>query len=319
MVRLSQTSHLCLATAALCFLCTCVFSAEDASTSALRVESASIRVTYVLDSEKITRAHVKATSFDSEALPDGIEASESDSVVAQVWVVNEDDEAVTPSLAMLRIVDESVTPPRDSMWPMSMKRGAALRREISLRSEIRADAALWRTGGPLTLQIVVSDANLGAVVWTATRSLSVDVTSKMKTKAVFDFDVSAVRKVKKEFDTALPPPEREAPLSVVVGFCILTVAPLLALFAVWGRMGALRLRLPVGAMDRVKLVLFQLCLAAHVGVLAIFWVEWNIVTTWKAMAVLMGPTFYFGHQVLSAKATSDYMVEKGGGMTKKHQ
>lgn len=281
------------------------------------MEHVSLRVSYVQDAEKLQRITLVADSDSLKENKDAVEsimAAPTDTIVASVKCVDADGKSVQPVQSVLRISDESSYPPLDSVWPLTTRRNE-LRREVALPQEIRADNEFWKPNTPYTVQIVVGDARLDtSIVWTATRSLLFNSSEAFerlsKKRGVFDFDLSVRKTLQPEFDTPLPPKVKEAPLPIVLAFSILSVVPLFALLFVWNRMGAFSLQLPSKAGQRFSLFMFELCLLGHTGALVMFWVQWNIVTTWKAMGVLMVPTLIFGHSALGDAATKQYFNKR---------
>ena len=290
-----------------------VLSCNQCAARSLSVDRVAFRVSYVQDAEKLQRISVAADSFDlrtKQPLLDSVDASLSDTIVAQVVCRDSDGKVAHPTQAVLRIADESAVPPVDTIWPLNRRRNE-LRREISLEFESRVDRAFWRRNVAYTVQIIVGDRELGeSVVWTITREFKLDSAYEEKKRGVFDFDLAIRKSIKPEFDTPIPGARKEAPLSIVSTFSLLSIAPLVCLLIVWGRIGALTITIPRKSKERFDTIMFQLCIAAYIVVLTMFWVEWNIVTTWKVMGLLIIPSLYFGKSSLAFIATQQYLEDK---------
>lgn len=288
-----------------------------AKSEGLRVDRISLRLNYVMDAEKLQRASAIASGDELSGVgaPDGIVAHPTDSVVVQVGCVDSAGEAAYPDQAMLRFVDVSKAYPQpDTIFVLAEKR-SEMKKDVSLKKEVAADLDFWRHDAVYKVEVIVGDPRLAkSVSWTVTESFrfcdDCGPAFVAKPRGVFDFDMSVKKTLLPEFITALPEAEKEAPVLIVQAFTALSILPLLGLLWAWSRLGVFPLRLPSSAKEKLSLFLFQLCLVGHVAVLVMFWLKWNIVLTWKAIGVNMVPTLYFGHQILSAKATRDYLVEK---------
>ncbi len=289
----------------------------DTAEGTLKVDRLSFRLSYVADAEKLQRASAFAEGDEVYAVgaPDGIVAHPSDTIVAQVSCVDDNRDTVFPEQAMLRFVDTtSAYPQLDSIFPLTEKR-FEMRKEISLAAEIRADREFWHADGVYRVELIIGDSRRPkGVVWTVCETFSFNPelgnAFAVKPRGVFDFDMSVKKSLLPEFITALPAPEKQAAPWIVNLFTCLSVLPLFCLLLIWSRMGVLRLQLPDSGKERICVLLFQLCLIGHVVILSMFWLKWNILLTWQAIGLNMVPTVYFGHQILSAKASRDYLLEK---------
>ncbi len=283
------------------------------SAKSIKLDRVALRVSYVQDAEKLQRINVAADSVDVKSetpAVDSVNVSLSDTLIAQVVCSDNDGSVMHPVQAQLRISDESMMPPVDTIWPLTQRRNE-LRREISLESESRVDRDFWKPNVPYTVQIIVGDPKLAeSVIWTVTRKLTLSTAYGKKRRGVFDFDLAVHKSLEPEFDTPIPKARKDAPISIIAAFTALSLIPLLVLLAVWGHSGALSIELPLQSRQRFESILFQLCLVAHAITLTLFWVQWNIVTTWKVMAMLMIPSLYFGRSSIAFIATRQHLEEK---------
>lgn len=274
----------------------------------IQVERLSLRVTYVQDAEKLSKGTfaVENDEWNSFEPTSDLAVSPSDTLVAQASCIDKSGDPVQPTQASLRIVDESTVPPTDTIWPLTQRR-QEMRREVSLKHETKVDHEFWRSGVPYSVQLIVGDPRLErGVVWTVTTGFifNSSIPSKVP-RGVFDFDLAVRKNSLPEFHSTVPENRKQVPLTVVITFTILSMVPIVGLLAMWSKLGALSSKPHSSVSSRLNILLFEICLIAHAAALGMFWVQWNIVTTWKVMAVIMVPTLYFGHRALGFVASRD--------------
>lgn len=279
----------------------------------INVERLSLRVTYIQDAEKLSKGAfaVENGEWDTFEPKTDLAVSPSDTILAQVSCVDSSGNPVQPAQASLRIVDEATEPPTDTIWPLKQRR-QEMRREVSLQHETKADHVFWRTGVPYSVQLIVGDTRLErSVVWTVTTGFVVNSTIPSKApRGVFDFDLAVRKNSLPEFDSTRPENRKQVPFAIVAIFTILAMMPIFGLLAMWSQLGALSIKPYKSFSSKMNVILFEVCLAGHAAALGMFWVQWNIVTTWKVMAAIMVPTLYFGHQALGFVASGENEVAK---------
>lgn len=264
----------------------------------LKVHKASFKTSYVEDEEKVARARITsegATIASGDVAMESVEAKSTDSISVQVSVVDQDGDGSAIEQSFLRI--ENKRTGKDNIYVMR-KRGLDIKTDIDLTREIRADKEFWQATDAYIVQVILGDRRLSpSFTWTITTNMRfIDPTAAVfapSPRGVFDFDVSVKTNLLPEFEFPLRAGEKRAPFIIVVLALIAVFAPLPLLLVVWFRMGVLPLRLPSKDTDFWVTIGLHACIALHMASLAMFWVQWNIITTWKVMAVIMVPTLAF--------------------------
>jgi len=90
-------------------------------------------------------------------------------------------------------------------------------------------------------------------------------------------------------------PEPRPPRIVSDAFTILTLSPVLILFALWFKIGANVRGFPLS----LSALLFHLGLAAIFGVYVLFWIKLSMFEALKLLTVPGLVTFFFGHRLLA--------------------
>jgi hypothetical protein len=275
----------------------------------LRIDRLSARVTYAKEGEKIARMSGSVEWPDlSAAGASLVNVDVDDALLAQVACVNEAGVRMHPQQAFLRFVrvDRET---EDSVHVM-VKKPIEMRVELKLNKEIRANRDFWNGDAVYRVEVIVGDTRMvnGGITWVAIEKMRFTGGGgkglfAIAPKGVFDFDVSVKKVLLPEFSSPIPVGAKQAPQAAVVAASIAVVAPLPLVVVAWARLGALPLSLPTSAMELLSAVGFEACLLGHMTILVMFWLQWNIVQTWKVMSLLMIPTMFFGHRALSAAAT----------------
>jgi hypothetical protein len=279
----------------------------------IQIDRISARVAYVNDGERLTRDSASAAGPDfSLAGMSSVTVDVEDSVLVQVACKDQDGVVAHPQQAFVRFVrtDQDTL---DSVHVMA-KKPIEMRVDLKFGKEIRADREFWDGDATYRMEVIVGDTRMagtgGGVTWTAIKELRFLGGSggrhslfKRKAAGVFDFDVSVKKKMLPEFSSPIGPGARQAPRVAVLLASAAVVAPLPLVLVAWARIGALPLSLPASASELASAIGFEACLLGHMAALVMFWLQWNIVRTWKVMGILMLPTVFFGHRALSAIAT----------------
>jgi hypothetical protein len=278
----------------------------------VRLERVSVRVSYVSQAERLTRraASADAPDFTSGGVP-AVTVDAGDTLLVQASCA----EGAYPQQAFLRFVRADTG--ADSVYLLRRK-SIDVRKELSMQKEIRADRDFWAHDATYRAEIVIGDTRMAAgVTWVAIEAMrftdgSAGVFAKPAGN-VFDFDVGVKRRLLPEFTTPLPPEEKQAPAAAVALALAALLLPFPLVFLAWSRLGVFPLAMREGsAAERSAALGFEACRLAHVGALGMFWLQWNIIYTWKVMAALMLPTLCLGHKALSAAASRHVQRTKKG-------
>ena len=266
---------------------------------ALRFERASFKVTYVRGDERIQRARVSA---DSENVKDlGIEelvVSGSDSIAAVGAIVNEKGEPASVSQLYLRFLNKQTM--EDNIYVLQ-KKGRDMKLDFGLRKEVKKDLGFWQHDASYRVEMIYGDLKLvESGIWVITDDMRFSEESKdvfqKEAQSVFNFDVGVKWRPGPEFEAPVPEQEKRAGTGTIMAALAGVIAPFFVLFGTWLKMGALRLKLPdEGKANAIAMETLVLC---HAVALGMFWWQWNIVTTWKFMGVLMVPTLVFARYFL---------------------
>lgn len=268
------------------------------ASNVLRVEKASFKVSFVQDGEKAARYRLTSEGEsirNKEIAHESMQIKSADSITAQVSVLNEAGDPSGVEQAFLRF--ENGRTGKDNLYLMR-KRGLDIKIDLDLKREIGADPEFWSASDTYIVQIVLGDRRLSpSISWTVTTTLRFSDTDAAvfapKARGVFDFDVSVKTGLLPEFEFPIPAGEKRAPLIVVVAALIALCIPLPVLIMVWLRMGVLPTQISQKGTDFLVIMGFQACILLHMAALIMFWVKWDIVTTWKVMGVVMIPTMIF--------------------------
>jgi CxxC motif-containing protein len=275
----------------------------------IRIDRLSARLTYASEGEKVVRASASAEfpELNAVGIPE-VSVGTGDGLLAQVACVNAKGDRVHPQQAFVRFVrvDRET---EDSVHVMA-KKPIEMRVDLKLIKEIRANREFWVGDAVYRVEVIVGDTRMenGGVTWVAMKELRFEGGGGQGlfapvARGVFDFDVGVKKQLLPEFSSPLPAAVKLAPRVAVAAAVAAVVVPLPLVLVAWGHLGALPLSLPSSSSELASAVGFEACLLAHMAALVMFWLQWNIVQTWKVMALLMVPTLFFGHRALSAAAT----------------
>jgi hypothetical protein len=272
--------------------------------SAMKVDRASVRISYVSQAERLTRNvfSTDAPDFSSRGGSKAI-VDPSDILVAQVGCVSvKSGDVAHPQQAFLRFVREDTG--ADAIYVMKRK-SIEMRAELTMTKEIRDDLKFWSPDARYRVEVIVGDTRFGAgVSWVAIEGMQFSRGNagafKTRAQSVFDFDVGVKRFLLPEFSSQLPPEEKQAPAAAILIALIALLLPLPLVVVAWLRLGVFPLKMPDSASERSTALLFEACLLMHAAALVMFWLQWNIVRTWKVMAAITPPTIFFGQKTLSA-------------------
>lgn len=292
-----------------------------AGQEAIAVDRAGVRITYVSQAERLTRSSFSAdgpdisvaSSSSSKAIVDV-----DDTLLAQMACVGSDSgDAAYPQQAFLRFVREDTG--EDTVFVMQRK-SIEMRVELSMKKEIRQDLKFWSADATYRVEIVVGDTRMAAgATWVAVSEMkfSSSASSVFKPPAagVFDFDVGVKKELLPEFTSPLPPDEKQAPAIAIMVALVALLAPFPLVFVAWARLGVFPMKVSGGPSDRIAAFGFEICLLLHMAALIMFWLQWNILRTWKVMAAIMPPTIFFGQKTLSV-ATRNMAAKQTGKMGK---
>jgi hypothetical protein len=289
----------------------------------ISLERVSMRLTYTAAQEKRTRASASAEAPDFSVGADTSVVVDADDMLIVQAASTEDGsngDPAYPQQVFLRIVRKSDG--RDAVYVMR-KKSIEMRTELSLRKEIYADSEFWQRGHSYAIEVVVGDTRMAkGITWVAVESLMFSGESSSVAKAfavpagnVFDFDIGVKKHLQPEFTSPIPPSQKQAPFNLVIVALIALGAPFPLVLVAWMQLGVIPLTLPESMSERLSVVGFEACLLGHMASLVMFWLRWNIVYTWKVMSVIMIPTVFLGHQVLSAGASRHVRSEEKGRKT----
>lgn len=281
--------------------------------AAIAFDRASVRISYVSQAERLTRHTFSADGLD-EISTGGLEAivDPDDTFLAQAACASaESGEKAYPQQAFLRFVREDTG--ADSMYVMQQK-SIGMRVELAMKKEIRDDKKFWSHDAIYRVEIIVGDTQMTAgISWVAIKRMKFSSGSasvfKPPAGGVFDFDVGVKKSLLPEFSSPLPHEEKQAPSVAILVALVALLAPFPLVFVAWARLGVFPMSVPGGATERMFAFGFEICLLLHVAALTMFWLQWNIVHTWKVMATIMPPTIFFGQKTLSAASRSAFVEQ----------
>lgn len=276
------------------------------SFASMSLDRLGFRLSYRADNEKMQRIKLAVDGPDLPSAPasPGFAASPVDTLLVQASCVDAAGNPAYPQQAFLRFVNTATG--ADSIYVLQ-KKTIGIRIELSLRKEIRSDVAFWRAGDAYRVEVILGDVEMDrGMTWVVTERMTFEEGSaKMfggPARGVFDFDVGVKKTLLPEFITPLATPGKRAHSGIVLAFVCIVLLPLPVLLWAWWSLGVFPLQLPSSTSAKASLVGFEMCLLAHMGALCMFWLRWDIVMTWKIIAVLMVPTVVLGQQTLSASA-----------------
>lgn len=288
-----------------------------AGEEAIVVDRAGVRITYVSQAERLTRSSFSAEGPDIGAVSSSTSKAivdVDDTLLAQMACVGSDSgNSAHPQQAFLRFVREDTG--EDTIFVMQRK-SIEMRVELSMKKEIRQDLKFWSADATYRVEIVVGDTRMAAgATWVAISMMkfSSSAASVFKPPApgVFDFDVGVKKILLPEFTSTLPPEEKQAPAVAIIVALVALLAPFPLVFVAWARLGVFPMKVSGGPSDRVAAYGFEICLLLHMAALTMFWLQWNILRTWKVMAAIMPPTIFFGQKTLSV-ATRNMVAKQTG-------
>lgn len=294
----------------------CLVGELVSASDSIKLERVSMRLSYLSQQERLTRRAASADAPDFATVGAGsVTAGADDTLLVQASCVDAaTSETAHAQQVFLRIVRKDTG--ADSVHVMK-KKNFESRLELALKKEIRGDPSFWAHGSKYRVEIVIGDTRMeSGVTWVAIETLSFSAGPRgpfaRGPPGVFDFDVGVKRSLLPEFDSGAAPEEKQAPFAAVACALAALLAPFPLVLHAWGRLGVFPLKMPEGE-ERASVVGFELCLLGHMFALSMFWLQWNIVFTWKVMGVIMVPTLLFGHRVLSASATASARKGKMAG------
>lgn len=309
-------------------LLACVWqSARCEGAETFNVDKVTFKSTYVRNDERVSRIRLSASGDDLSTVGEAgdVVLSSNDTLTVQVSL---DPPTVTAEQVMLRFENKRLH--LDNLFALT-RTGSEYKVELKLRKEIGADRAFWAAqgldggygGDTYSVTVMVGDAKLadgGYKAWSVTKKmrwhpddLEFDKVFRPVQHGVFEFDIRVKTDVLlPEFHTPLPVQERAAKwyITAAIVACMALAFP--ALFATWFHMGALPLNLKAGHGSLFVSAALHLCIIGHIAALVMFWVKWNIITTWKVMGAIMVPTLIF----MRAFLQDDENVENADQMKK---
>lgn len=264
----------------------------------IKAEKTSFKVSFVEDGEKAARYRVTSEggSISSKKVAqESMHIKSTDLITAQVSVLDGAGDPSGVEQAFLRF--ENVRTGKDNLYLMS-KRGLDIKTDLDLKREIGSDPEFWTASDTYVVQIVLGDRRLSpSISWTVTTELQFSdkdaAVFAPKPRGVFDFDVSVKTRLLPEFESPIPVGEKRAPLTVVMLALIALCIPLPVLIVVWFRMDALPTQISLKDTDLLVVMGLHACILLHMAALVMFWIKWDIVTTWKVMGIVMIPTLIF--------------------------
>lgn len=285
-----------------CIAVTLCIGLTNATEDKVTFSKASLKVRIARDGEKVNHVMLSTQpdTLAQVASPEGFRVGLGHTIYVQASFVDAKSEPASIHQLFLRFVNQRTQ--QDNLYMLKLK-GKEMRLDLKLKTEINADLDFWTKDDVYGVQLVMGDWKLGqSATWVITEKMKFaeDAASMFERapKGVFDFDVGVKKEALPEFETALPEGEKRAPLVAIVIALVAVVAPLPMLVVGWVRLGVFPLRLPEGKGERFAVLGFEACVVGHLAALVMFWVRWNIVTTWKVMGVLMIPTLLFGRKVV---------------------
>lgn len=296
-MTLFKTSYFCLAIA-LCVALT------YAATSSISLVKASFKLNIVRDGEKIHQLWLTAERDEASqtASPEGFQVSNGNSISVQASFEGAGGGPAFVRQLFLRFVNTRTK--QDNLFLVKRK-GRDMRADVVLEREVKSDAEFWVKDDSYAVELIMGDLHMKeSTTWTITENMrfaedAAPMFSRPE-RGVFDFDVSVKKYLLPEFFSPVPVPEKRASLPAIVMALISVLLPLPVLFIVWTKLGVFPLEFPKERSQQLYIFGFESCLLGHLVALVMFWVKWNIVTTWKVVGALMIPTMIFGRNVLSA-------------------
>lgn len=288
--------------AASCVTIALLIDLAHATDEAITLSKASLKVHITRDGEKVNLVMLSTQpdTLSQVASPKGFEIGLGHSVSVQASFIDASSEATSIHQPFLRFVNQRTK--QDNVYLLKRK-GKEMRLDLGLKAEIKADLDFWTKDDVYGVELVMGDWKLDqSATWVITERMRFGADAKAMfehaPRGVFDFDVGVKKGVLPEFETALPEGEKRAPLTAIVLALVGVVLPLPMLVVGWIRLGVFPLRLPREKGEQFAVLGFEACVVGHLIALVMFWLRWNIVTTWKVMGVLMIPTLLFGRSVV---------------------
>lgn len=286
--------------AAITIFATFAFAAD----SSISLSKATFKLSYVQDGEKMNRVKLSIgpEEISEASSADGFSVGLKDSITVQASFVDQNSDAVSVHQLFLRFVNKRLR--QDNLFLLK-RRGREMKADFNFKGEIRSDLDFWTATDSYIVELVMGDLKLAeSRTWTITKDMRFDESCaelfKQPERGVFDFDVSVKKQLLPEFHSPNPEPEKRAPMFMILAALVAVMLPLPVLFVGWSRLGVFPLRFPSKTGEKLWVFGFELCLVGHLVALTMFWVRWNIVTTWKVMGLMMVPTIFFGKIVLSS-------------------
>lgn len=279
-----------------------VFFFHSSNGETYEVGKVTFKSTYVENDEKIARIRISAkdeTSLKQIGQQDDIFLSSSDSIAVQAAVKDmKTGSSVVIEQSMLRFINKRTG--KDNIYLMR-KSGNDLKLELNLKKEIRSDRKFWNVNDKFQIEIIFGDNNLkpnNGFTWVVATNMNWNDKDSQVFKDVprnvFDFDVSVKKDILlPEFEFPLPELQKRAHQTKVIFALLGVIIPLPILLFTWFKMGVFPLNLPKDSKQFMIVFGLHLCILAHIIALTMFWVKWNIVTTWKVMGTIMIPTSMF--------------------------
>lgn len=269
-------------------------SARAHGAGALTLSKGSFKVSYVQSGEKMHR--LRASLSRDEPAPTGAQfnARREDTMSVQLQYEMADGKAGFPEQALLRVYNARLQ--ADNLF-LVRRKGRELRADVWLAAESRTDEGFWQKGDALRVEVVVGGEGLEGWTWKIGEMRLVGDWGFEKKRDVFDFDVGVKKGLLDEFDAPVREEEKRAGGMLVGGAIVGVLGAFVGLIVGWGNMGVLPLK-KGGDIGIGWGIGFQGCLLSQIIVLGLFWVRWDIVTTWKVMGMIMIPTIVCGRRVL---------------------
>lgn len=297
MVAMSVWSKTCLAIVLFA-------SVACAAKPSISLVKASFKLNVVRDGEKIHQVWLSAEpdTVSKIASTEGFEVTDGNSVSIQASFQDTNGEPASVHQCFLRFVNQRTK--QDNLF-LAKRKGRDMRAEVNFKNEVKSDAEFWVQDDSYAVELVMGDLNMrDSVTWKITENMHFAEGALLMFSrsggGVFDFDVGVKKYLLPEFISPIPNAEKRASVAAIVIALVGVLLPLPLLLIAWGRLGVFPLQFPPQKGKQLWIFGFETCLMGHLVALVMFWVKWNIVTTWKVMGVLMIPTMICGRNVLSS-------------------
>ncbi|KAA8490959.1 Dolichyl-diphosphooligosaccharide--protein glycosyltransferase subunit 2 [Porphyridium purpureum] len=288
-----------------------------AAVAALQVAGDTLRLAEI--SVDVLRAGSAPVSYGSEQAANGAAVPNQEPLVLRVVSVDEkstveirvdasrDGTSFAPQQAFLRVSDLNQSD-HLVVLPARSEKKTKLSFAVSpgkqpTTSSGGAAAPYWKHQHVYSFELLLGDTSTeNAIVYQVISALRVDFRKPpppLPTPGVFDFDMSVKKEPQPEFRWELPAPRSSPPMAIIAVFTVLAVLPMLGFVGASASvLGCFPLAIPKSGPALAAFAVFFACLTVIAGILFMFWLRWNILTTWKVLAVALIPTVISGQKVL---------------------